>query len=521
MSAHEAALGEDGQKHVLPAARGIRFPPKEPEDQRDRSGQCGARALRIPPDPCPSAPRQSAVLTFLAMNRESGPPERRHHALSRAPHPALQPFVKRIWAGDGSESRVAGQREHVLPTGLMHLAVRFSPEPIALFQGGERREFGHAVVGGARSGFIVKDVSAPSIAVGAELHPGAALPLFGAPADEFAERHTALEDVWGAEACRLRDRLGAESSLERRLEAFEAFLLTRLPRVRGVHPAIADAITSIADRPIASSVERSGYSHRAFIELFRRAVGLPPKVFARVIRFQRVAQRIARGESVSLADAAAEAGYADQAHLSRDFAAFAGVSPAAYRAMALAEPNHVPLDPASSGLDLRAVNFVQDRVAPAAAGSRERTPMKIHEAFTYLRVNDARAAIDFYREAFGATEKFRLTEPGGRVGHAELDFGGTTIMLSDEFPEAGILGPVTLGGTSFSVHLHVDDADAAVARAVAAGATVVRPLRDQFYGERSGAVRDPFGHDWLIGHELEKVTPDEMQRRYELLVGQR
>lgn len=147
--------------------------------------------------------------------------------------------------------------------------------------------------------------------------------------------------------------------------------------------------------------------------------------------------------------------------------------------------------------------------------------MKIHEAFTYLRVNDARAAIDFYREAFGATEKFRLTEPGGRVGHAELDFGGTTIMLSDEFPEAGILGPVTLGGTSFSVHLHVDDADAAVARAVAAGATVVRPLRDQFYGERSGAVRDPFGHDWLIGHELEKVTPDEMQRRYELLVGQR
>ena len=142
--------------------------------------------------------------------------------------------------------------------------------------------------------------------------------------------------------------------------------------------------------------------------------------------------------------------------------------------------------------------------------------MKIHEAFTYLRVKNAVAAIDFYRAAFGATEKFRLVEPTtGRIGHAELDFGGTTIMISDEYPEAGIVGPETLNGTTFSVHLHVDDADAAVARAVAAGAAIVRPLRDQFYGERSGAIRDPFGHDWLIGHEIEKVTPQEMQRRYD------
>jgi PhnB protein len=146
--------------------------------------------------------------------------------------------------------------------------------------------------------------------------------------------------------------------------------------------------------------------------------------------------------------------------------------------------------------------------------------MKIHEAFTYLRVKDAPAAIRFYEAAFSATEKFRLTEPSGRIGHAELDFGGTTIMISEEYPEAGIVGPASLGGTSFSVHLHVDDADAAVARAVAAGATVVRPLRDQFYGERSGAIRDPFGHDWLIGHEIERMTPQEMQRRYDALMKQ-
>jgi PhnB protein len=144
--------------------------------------------------------------------------------------------------------------------------------------------------------------------------------------------------------------------------------------------------------------------------------------------------------------------------------------------------------------------------------------MKIHELFPYLRVRDAGAAITFYEAAFGAREKFRLTEPSGRVGHAELEFGEVVVMLSDEFPEMGIVGPAALGGVSSSIHLHVDDADAAIAAAVAAGATVVRPACDHFYGERSGAVRDPFGHEWLIGHSLEVLTPAEMQRRYTALM---
>jgi uncharacterized glyoxalase superfamily protein PhnB len=143
--------------------------------------------------------------------------------------------------------------------------------------------------------------------------------------------------------------------------------------------------------------------------------------------------------------------------------------------------------------------------------------MKIHELFAYVRVKDAAKAIDFYKRAFGATEKFRLAEPTGRIGHAELDFGGTTVMLSDEFPEYGIRGPQTIGGTSFAIHLHVDDADAVIERTVAAGATVVRPAQDQFYGERSGVVRDPFGHEWNIGHHIEDVSTDEMQRRYDAL----
>lgn len=142
--------------------------------------------------------------------------------------------------------------------------------------------------------------------------------------------------------------------------------------------------------------------------------------------------------------------------------------------------------------------------------------MEIREVFAYLRVRDAVRAIAFYKEAFGAKEKFRLVEPGsGRIGHAELDFGGTTIMLSDEYPEMNIKGPQSIGGTSFSIHLHVENADEMIGRAVAAGATAVRGPADQFYGERSGTVRDPFGHEWNIGHEIEKVEPVEMQRRYD------
>jgi len=138
----------------------------------------------------------------------------------------------------------------------------------------------------------------------------------------------------------------------------------------------------------------------------------------------------------------------------------------------------------------------------------------IHELYPYLRVHSTAEAIDFYSRAFGATELFRLTEPSGRIGHAEIKIGPATLMLSDEYPENGIRGPKSLGGTTFSIHLHVADVDSTFEQAVAAGASVVRPLQNQFYGERSGTVRDPFGHEWLIGGHLETVTPEEMQRRY-------
>ncbi len=144
--------------------------------------------------------------------------------------------------------------------------------------------------------------------------------------------------------------------------------------------------------------------------------------------------------------------------------------------------------------------------------------MVIHELYAYLRVRNAPAAIAFYEKAFGAKEKYRLTEPSGRVGHAELDLGGTTLMLSEEYPESGITGPESVGGTTFSIHLHVDDADAFIERAVSAGAKVVRKPVNQFYGERSGSVRNPFGHEWILGHNIEEIAPEEMQRRYTALM---
>ena len=140
--------------------------------------------------------------------------------------------------------------------------------------------------------------------------------------------------------------------------------------------------------------------------------------------------------------------------------------------------------------------------------------MSVHELFAYICVKNTGEAIEFYRRAFGATEKFRLTEPGGRIGHAEIDLGGTTMMLCDEFPEYGIRSANTIGATPVTLHVHVDNCDAVIERALKAGAKLEMPAQDQFYGERSGSFKDPFGHRWNVGHSIEELSTEEMQRRY-------
>ncbi len=131
----------------------------------------------------------------------------------------------------------------------------------------------------------------------------------------------------------------------------------------------------------------------------------------------------------------------------------------------------------------------------------------------YLCVDGAAAAIDFYATVFGTTERMRMPNPGGKIGHAELQLGDSVIMLADEAPEIGFRSPKTLGGTPVIVSVYVEDVDAVVERAVQAGATLLRPVEDQFYGDRSGQFEDPFGHRWSVATHVEDVPPDEMARR--------
>ena len=131
----------------------------------------------------------------------------------------------------------------------------------------------------------------------------------------------------------------------------------------------------------------------------------------------------------------------------------------------------------------------------------------------YLSVAGAAQALDFYEKAFGAREIMRVESPGGKVGHAEIEIGGSRIMMADEFPDMGFRGPKSYGGSPVHIHLYVEDADRTVEQAVAAGAKVIRAVANQFYGDRSGSVEDPFGHVWHIATHMEDLTSEEIQQR--------
>ena len=145
-------------------------------------------------------------------------------------------------------------------------------------------------------------------------------------------------------------------------------------------------------------------------------------------------------------------------------------------------------------------------------------PDSYHSVTPYLYVDNAAMALDFYRDAFGATELSRLPM-GERIGHAEIQLGDSRLMLADEFPEMQNLGPNRRSGATGAFLIYVDDADAAFAKAIAAGAKVDRPMRDEFYGDRTGTVIDPFGHKWSLATHIEDVDEAEMQRRMDALPG--
>jgi PhnB protein len=144
-------------------------------------------------------------------------------------------------------------------------------------------------------------------------------------------------------------------------------------------------------------------------------------------------------------------------------------------------------------------------VKPIPKGYRSLTP--------YLAVTQAADAIEFYRRAFGAKERMRLDAPDGRIAHAELEIGDSVVMLADEVPDMAFRGPASLGGTSVTLHLYVKDVDASFRKATEAGAQPMRAVQDQFYGDRTGSVRDPFGHVWHIATHQEDVPAEEIARR--------
>jgi PhnB protein len=147
------------------------------------------------------------------------------------------------------------------------------------------------------------------------------------------------------------------------------------------------------------------------------------------------------------------------------------------------------------------------------ASATKPIPDGYHTATPYLTIKNAANAIEFYKRAFGATETMRMATPDGKIGHAEIRIGDSPIMLSDEFPEMGTRSPESLGGSAVMIHLYVEDADALSNQAVQAGAKVLAPVADQFYGDRGGKLADPFGHLWWIATHKEDVPPDEMSKR--------
>jgi AraC-like DNA-binding protein len=250
--------------------------------------------------------------------------------------------VELLWAG--TPAGPVTPRERMLPAVSAHLVIRLGGAPLRLFADDTDTVgtvVSHAVIGGVRDAAYLKDSSDPAPTVGAVFRPGAAGAFLGVPADSFAGGHTPLDAFWGGAVESLRDELSAATDLARRIDILEHALLQRLPRIRGVDPAIVQAALLLQRRPVGQVAAALDWSHRHFIARFSAAVGLSPKRYARLARFGRVLLRLERKPEAGLAEIAQDAGYADQAHFNRDFRDFAGISPGDYRKQGGAG-RHVP-----------------------------------------------------------------------------------------------------------------------------------------------------------------------------------
>lgn len=270
--------------------------------------------------------------------------------LSRRPRPSLRPFVDLVWASspEAVPAPSPSRKELVLPTGAMHLVLRLENAPLRLYAGldddlGEA--VGTSLIGGARASPYIKDVSNPVPTVGAMLRPGAIELLSKVPAIELAGRHTRIDDIWPRSVLSdMIDQLRERPRASDRLTLFEDILTSRLPQVHAIHPLVAHALGRFdASASVGDVATETGFSQRHFKRTFTEWVGLTPKTYCRVRRFGRVLERMNAGTASDLADLAAAEGYADQAHMTREFRALAGVTPAQYITALPAHRHHFPI----------------------------------------------------------------------------------------------------------------------------------------------------------------------------------
>jgi AraC-like DNA-binding protein len=264
------------------------------------------------------------------------------------PRPPLSELVELFWYYEGHNPR--HEKERRLPDGSMQLVVNLREDRLRVCDGRDHdrfRSFGGCLLSGVHSGFVVIDTANQERVMGVHFKPGGVFPFFGLPARELRNTHAPLEALWGVKAGELRSRLLGAGTLEAKFCALEHALLERATRPLDRHPAVAFALKEFRRMPqarkISDVIERIGLSHRRFVQLFDEEVGLTPKVFCRIRRFQE-ALRLCRGEErIGFGELALACGYFDQAHFVRDFREFSGLTPTAYLARRGEHRNHVPI----------------------------------------------------------------------------------------------------------------------------------------------------------------------------------
>jgi AraC-like DNA-binding protein len=268
-----------------------------------------------------------------------------HKYWPRAP---LSAFVDCLWYWEGAPQ--THSKERLLPNGEPAIIFNLRDDPIRIYDAQNlthHTTYGHAVLSGARSNCFVIDTQQQERVVGIQFAPGGAFPFFRMPASAAEDISINLEDLWPRRTGEIREQLLASSSVEAMLVKLEYCLLEQVVRPLELHPAVTYALKQFRQSAhaarVAAVTNRIGLSSRRFIELFRRQVGLPPKVFCRVCRFQHVLRSVHGEKDIEWAQIALECGYYDQPHFIHDFQSFSGLTPTAYLAAATPHLNHVPL----------------------------------------------------------------------------------------------------------------------------------------------------------------------------------